>query len=224
LRRTSNWGCHERRCESDRAVGQRAWGSRLNRSGSPIRRSPWRCGILGFMSRAHIDEHAASPEDDVAPLKLPLPPRARNYMTPRGAARLLAELERLRAERRPALAARAAGERAPGPARRDLAECDRRIGYLSSMQALLEVVDPAAQQGDRVLFGATVTVRLSPAGERRFRIVGVDEVAPGSGDVSWISPVARALMGSRVGDTVRVELPAGPARLEVLSIEYGTSG
>jgi transcription elongation factor GreB len=172
------------------------------------------------MSRAFVDEHAASPEEDVAPLKLPLPPRARNYMTPDGAARQSAELEDLQTRRRPALAARAAAETPPGPARRDLAECDRRIVYLSRMQSLLEVVDPAAQRSDRVLFGATVTVRQSSGDEQRLRIVGVDEAEPGSGDVSWISPIARALMGARAGDAVRCELPSGPTRLEVLSIEY----
>jgi transcription elongation factor GreB len=141
-------------------------------------------------------------------------------MTPEGADRQASELRSLQTERRPALAAKAAAEPLPGPARRDLAECDRRIAYLSRMQALLEVVDPATQQSDRVRFGATVTVRVSPGGERRLRIVGVDEVTPGSGSVSWISPIARALMGARVGDTVHCELPAGPAGLEVLSIEY----
>ena len=172
------------------------------------------------MSRAFIDEHAQSPEEDVAPLKLPLPPRARNYMTPDGATRQAAELRSLQAERRPTLAAKAAADSSPGPARRDLAECDRRIAYLSRMQALLEVVDPAAQQSDRVRFGATVTVRMPTDGERRMRIVGVDEVAPGSGNVSWISPIAKSLMGSRVGDTVRCELPSGPARMKVLAIDY----
>jgi transcription elongation GreA/GreB family factor len=61
---------------------------------------------------------------------------------------------------------------------------------------------------------------LPPGGERTLRIVGVDEADPGSGDVSWISPIARALMGARVGDTVRCDLPAGPTRLRVLSIDY----
>jgi len=88
------------------------------------------------------------------------------------------------------------------------------------MQALLEVVDPAAQPPDRVRFGATVSVRQSPEGERRVRIVGVDEAEPGSGDVSWISPIARALQGARVGDTVRCELPSGPTRFKVLAIDY----
>jgi transcription elongation factor GreB len=173
------------------------------------------------MSRAFVDEDSASGRDEeVVPLKLPLPPGARNYMTPQGAARQAAELRELQLARRPALAAKAAAESSPGPARRALGECDRRISYLSRMQALLEVVDPAAQPPDRVRFGATVSVRQSPEGERRVRIVGVDEAEPGSGDVSWISPIARALLGARVGDTVRCELPSGPTRFRVLAIDY----
>jgi transcription elongation factor GreB len=173
------------------------------------------------MSRAFVDEDAAAGwGEDVAPLKPPLPPGARNYMTPDGAARQATELRELQLVRRPALAAKAAAEPSPGPARRALGECDRRIAYLSRMQTLLEVVDPAAQRSDRVRFGATVTMRQSPEGERRVRIVGVDEAEPGSGNVSWISPIAKALMGARVGDTVRCELPAGPTRMKVLSIDY----
>jgi transcription elongation factor GreB len=141
-------------------------------------------------------------------------------MTPEGAAAQAVELREQRLVRRPALAAQAAAERSPGPARRALGECDRRIAYLSRMQTLLEVVDPATQRSDRVRFGATVTVRMAPQGERRVRIVGVDEAEPGSGNVSWISPIARALMGARVGDTVRCALPSGPTRMQVLSIDY----
>lgn len=168
-----------------------------------------------------MDEDAAPGRDeDVAPLKPPLPPGARNYVTPAGAARLAAEIGALRQEHRPALAAAARDESPPGPARRALGECDRRIAYLARMQALQEVVEPAGQPADRVRFGATVAVRQSPGGESTLRIVGVDEADPGSGDVSWISPVARALMGARVGDTVRFDLPSGPSRLKVLAISY----
>jgi transcription elongation factor GreB len=173
------------------------------------------------VSRAFVDEDAAPGRDeDVAPLKPPLPPGARNYVTPAGSARLAAELRALQQERRPALAAAAREESRPGPARRALGECDRRIAYLSRMQALQEVVDPVGQGADRVRFGASVVVRQSPGGERTLRIVGVDEAEPGSGDVSWISPIARALMGARVGDTVRCDLPAGPTRLRVTAISY----
>jgi transcription elongation factor GreB len=168
-----------------------------------------------------VDEDAAAGRDEeVAPLKLPLPPGARNYVTPAGAERLAAELRGLQGERRPALAAAARAEPSPGPARRALGECDRRIAYLARMQSLQEIVDSAGQPADRVRFGATVVVRQSPGGERTLRIVGVDEAEPGSHDASWISPLARALAGARVGDTVACELPGGPIRLKVLSIAY----
>jgi transcription elongation factor GreB len=173
------------------------------------------------VSRAFVDEDAAAKRgEEVAPLKVPLPPGARNYMTPEGAAAQAAELRDLQLDRRPALAAKAEAEPTPGPARRALGECDRRIAYLGRMQALLEVVDPRAQRSDRVRFGATVTVRQSPQGERRVRIVGVDEAEPGTDAVSWISPLARSLMGARVGDIVSCALPTGPIRLRILSIEY----
>ncbi len=173
------------------------------------------------MSRAFVDEEAASGrEDDVPPLKLPLPPGARNYMTPAGADRVAADLEALRRDKRPSLAAAAAAEGKPGAARRSLRECDRRIDYLGRMLALLEVVDPSTQRKDRVLFGATVTVSQPSAEERAFRIVGVDEADPTNGSVSWVSPIAKALLDARVGDTVTVALPAGPARMRVLSIAY----
>jgi transcription elongation factor GreB len=173
------------------------------------------------MSRAFVDEDAAAGrEEDVPPLKLPLPPGARNYVTPAGAARLAAELEQLRRDRRPALAAAAAAEQPPGPARRALRECDRRIDYLARMQALQEIVEPGSRPADRVQFGATVTVEQSQLGRRALRIVGVDEADPASGSVSWISPVARALVGARAGDVVKVQLPGGPARLRVISIDY----
>ena len=111
------------------------------------------------MSRAFVDEDAAPGRDEgVAPLMIPLPPGARNYMTPAGAARQAAELKEMQVVRRPDLAAKAAAEPAPGPARRTLGECDRRIAYLSRMQTLLEIVDPAARQPDRVRFGAAVTL------------------------------------------------------------------
>jgi len=173
------------------------------------------------MSRAFVNEDAAANRaEDVAPLKSTLPPGTRNYMTPDGAARQAAELRELQLERRPGLAAKAAAEPTPGPARRALGECDRRIAYLSRMQTLLEIVDPAAQRSDRVRFGATVTVRQSPGGERKVRIVGIDEAEPGSGNVSWMSPIAKALMGGRIGDTVACDLPSGPTHLKVLSIQY----
>jgi transcription elongation factor GreB len=154
------------------------------------------------VSRAFVDESASESSEENAPaLKIPLPPGAKNYMTPQGAQRMRAELEELLAAAQPRLR-----------------EVDRRIEYLSRMAALMEIVAPGAQPPDRVVFGATVTVKEKGRGERTYRIVGVDESDPSRGLVSWVSPIARALIGRKPGDTTKVALPAGETTLTVVSI------
>jgi transcription elongation factor GreB len=154
------------------------------------------------MSRAFVDESASeSREGDAPELKIPLPPGAKNYVTPEGAARTRAELDALL--------------QAPQPR---LREAERRIQYLSRMTAIMEVVSPSPGPAARVAFGAAVTVRGQDGTQRVYRIVGVDESDPSRGLVSWVSPIARALMGKRPGDTVTVSLPAGQAALTVVSI------
>ena len=156
------------------------------------------------MSRAFVDESASeSREEDAPALKIPLPRGAKNYVTPRGAERTRAELEGLLAS--------------PPPR---LREVERRIDYLSRMTAIMEVVIPAAQPPERVVFGATVTVREKERGERTYRIVGVDESDPSRGWVSWVSPLARALIGRKAGDSVKVILPAGEEHLSIVSIAF----
>ena len=154
------------------------------------------------MSRAFVDESASESREENAPaLKIPLPSGAKNYITPQGAERTRAELEKLLASAQPRLR-----------------EVDRRIEYLSRMAALMEIVAPGAQPPERVVFGATVTVREKGRGERTYRVVGVDESDPSRGWVSWISPIARALTGRKPGDTVKVTLPAGEKLLTIVSI------
>ena len=158
----------------------------------------WRQNV----SRAFVDESASESMEENAPaLKIPLPPGAKNYITPQGAARMRAELEELLATAQPRLR-----------------EVDRRIEYLSRMAALMEIVAPGAQPPERVVFGATVTVREKGRGERTYRIVGVDESDPSRGWVSWISPIGRALTGRKPGDTAKVTLPAGEKLLTIVSI------
>ena len=155
------------------------------------------------MSRAFVDESASeSRENDAPELKVPLPPGAKNYVTPEGGARLRTELEQLLAISPPRLR-----------------EVDRRIEYLSRMRALMEVVSPPGSDPQRVVFGTTVTIRESGGSERTYRIVGVDESDPSRGWVSWISPLARALVGKKPGEHVRVKLPAGEQTLAILSIK-----
>ena len=148
------------------------------------------------MSRAFVDESASeSRENDAPELKIPLPPGAKNYVTPDGGVRLRAELEQLLAIAPPRLR-----------------EVERRIEYLTRMRALMEVVSPPGRDPERVVFGTVVTVREPGGAERTYRLVGVDESDPSRGWVSWISPLGFGLkylgqnprFTSRVGSSGRV--------------------
>ena len=179
------------------------------------------------MGRAFVNETDAEFQDDEIPeIKIPLPNGAHNYMTPAGADRLRRELKELNLTDRPRLSAELEGlmrgdsntERdARATARRRLAEVDRRIEYLSRMNALLEVVNVPAGVRDRVSFGTTVTTQ-SAAIEKLYTIVGVDESDPEHGRISWVSPLARALVGSRLGDRVTARLPSGDVEIRITAI------
>lgn len=184
------------------------------------------------MNKAFTREDASAQDDDDVEVA-PLPEGTRNYMTPGGFERLKAELDRLVGRERPALVATVAwaasnGDRSENGdylyGKKRLREIDRRIRFLIKRLDRAEVVDPAAaREGDaaeRVYFGATVTIRDQRGGERRLSIVGVDEADTGRGHVSWISPVARALLRAREGDTVSVATPAGVEELEVIEVAY----
>ena len=182
------------------------------------------------MSRAFVDESDSQYQDEEVPeIKIPLPPGAANYMTPAGAERLRAELAALRGEERPRAAGAVTRLSASGAAtdrdelavqRRRLRELDRRIEYLQRMLGRIEVVDPRGQSGDRVLFGARVTVQQEDGVQRVYRIVGVDEADPAAGQVSWVAPLAKALLGRRPGERTVLRLPDGEQRLRVLAVEY----
>jgi transcription elongation factor GreB len=183
------------------------------------------------VSRAFLSETDESfMDDDVPETKVPLPEGVKNYMTPEGAGRLKEELYGLASVERPEFLGKLSRTVTDGGApekegllrdRRRLREIERRIEYLERMLDRLEVVNPDAQDPSRALFGASVTVRdLDAGGEKAFRIVGIDESDPSAGKVSWISPVAKALIGKRVGDAVTVKLPMGDAKLKITKIEY----
>jgi transcription elongation factor GreB len=140
-------------------------------------------------------------------------------MTPEGAALLAAELRKLDEVERPrAAAALAAAETADeAPAIRHLAEIERRISYLSRMQAVLEVIALPATT-ERVVFGLVARVREEDGLESEYRIVGVDESDPERGLVSWASPIAKALVGHRVGDRTLCRLPKGEKAFLILEI------
>jgi transcription elongation factor GreB len=156
----------------------------------------------------------------------------KNYITPEGYKRLADELSFLHTKKRPevvsALAdAAAEGDRSENAEyiyrKRQLREIDRRMRFLAKRLDVAIVVDPRTPaRRDRVFFGATVTVEDSDGEEARYRIVGVDEVEGGSGDVSWQSPVGRALLGKAEGDEVTVRWHAGTRELTIVAITYPT--
>jgi transcription elongation factor GreB len=167
------------------------------------------------MSRAFVKESDGSDE--------PLPPRRisdhPNYVTPRGLEELRRELGRLTA-RRGELAAMVDD---PATAE-ELRHVERDLTYVEARVGSAIVVDPARQPRGEVAFGATVTVRETagdaPAVSRTYRLVGEDEANADVGKVSYVSPLARALLGARVGQTVTWQRPAGDLALTVDRIEY----
>jgi len=167
-------------------------------------------------------------EDDVAaPL---LPQGAKNYITVAGYQRLRRELMTLLDEERPKVVetvswAAKNGDRSENGdylyGKKRLREIDRRIRFLTKRLDIAEVVDPSLHHGnEQVFFGATVRYASDHGDERTIRIIGVDEAESAQGEVSWIAPIARALLKARVGDEVRLTTPRGVEVLEVLEVRY----
>lgn len=163
----------------------------------------------------------------------PAAPEVKNYITPQGYARLRGELTRLLEVERPELVkviawAASNGDRSENGdyiyGKKRLREIDRRIHYLTKRLESAEVVDPARRgHTDQIFFGATVTYAYVHGGreERTVTIVGVDEVDVKRGYVSWLSPIARALLKKRSGDVVTLATPAGEAEIEIINVRYG---
>jgi len=165
------------------------------------------------VSKAFTDEEAAD-APRIVPARAPLPPGVPNYVTARGLARLRAELAVLRVER----ADLEAGARSPDQAER-LAALSRRRAELEQRIASAERVAPPDASCDTVRFGASVSLE-GASGVRRYRIVGVDEADAARGDIAFVSPLARALLGRTVGDRVRLRAPPGDEELEILAVDY----
>ena len=167
-------------------------------------------------------------DDDDAPDRLPA--GFKNYITPRGLARLQAELKQLASVERPQVVevvswAAGNGDRSENGdyiyGKKRLREIDRRIRHLTKRIEIAEVVDQSRQTNrDQVFFGATVTYADEEDRERTVRILGVDEAPHEPGAVSWISPIARALLKAREGDLVMLRTPRGPEEVEVVKISY----
>jgi len=179
------------------------------------------------MSKAFVKEDGHDPEPSEAE-DAALPPGGKNYITPEGFARLKAELARLVEVERPEVVktvawAAALGDRSENAdyiyGKRRLREIDRRVRFLIKRLEAAEIVNSSGRDTDQVFFGATVKVK-SMSAERQLTIVGVDEVDPAHGRVSWMSPIAKALIKAREGDTVTVRAPGGDEKLEILEVRY----
>ena len=182
------------------------------------------------MSKAFTRENDAAVDDDEDTALPPLPAGTKNYMTPAGYGRLREELMTLLDVERPKVVetvswAAKNGDRSENGdylyGKKRLREIDRRIRFLTRRLDQAEVADPSAHHGsDQVFFGATVTYANAGGQTRTVTIKGIDEADSLAGEVSWISPIARALLKAREGDEVKVVTPGGVETVEVLEVRY----
>jgi transcription elongation factor GreB len=180
------------------------------------------------MNKAFTKETDNEDDDDVP---LPdLPAGTKNYITPEGYSRLRGELLSLMDEERPKVVeavhwAAKNGDRSENGdyiyGKKRLREIDRRIRFLTRRLEIAEVTDPTVHRGrDQVFFGATVTYADESGAERTITIMGIDEADSSKGQVSWVSPVARALLKAREGDVVKLVTPVGAQDIEIVSVQY----
>lgn len=197
-------------------------------------------GLLLFgqrrvMSKAFTKETDVDTDDDDAIGALPaLPAGSKNYMTPQGYARLRDELLELMDVERPKVVeavhwAAKNGDRSENGdylyGKKRLREIDRRVRFLTKRLEIAEITDPSVHHGnDQVFFGATVRYADEAGDERSVTILGIDEAQSAQGEVSWISPIARALLKSREGDVVKLLTPGGVQDVEVMSVRYPAPG
>ncbi len=184
------------------------------------------------MSKAFTRESDQDDDDDF-PVAAPVP-GGKNYITRAGYDRLRAELFQLMDEERPRIVeivhwAASNGDRSENGdylyGKKRLREIDRRIRFLTKRLEIAEVVDASLHHGgDQVFFGATVTYADSQGAETTVTVLGVDEADSAQGQISWVSPIARALLKARVGDVVRLLVPGGAQELEILSVTYPAPG
>jgi transcription elongation factor GreB len=190
------------------------------------------------MSKAFTRESDAQDDDDDGiPLTPLVTPDGKNYITRAGYERLRAELFALIDEERPKIVeivhwAASNGDRSENGdylyGKKRLREIDRRIRFLTQRLEIAEVVEPSLHHGgDQVFFGATVVVADRAGVETTVTIMGVDEANSALGQISWVSPMARALLKARLGDVIRLMVPGGVQELEVVEVDYpppGSSG
>lgn len=185
------------------------------------------------MNKAFTKESDGDDDDELGALP-PIPAGSKNYITPQGYQRLRDELFALIDTERPQIVdivhwAASNGDRSENGdylyGKKRLREIDRRIRFLTKRLEIAEVVDPSVHAGsEQVFFGATVTYVEDGDEERSVTIMGIDEANSAQGQVSWISPVARALLKARVGDEVALQTPGGVRMLEVVEVRYPDAG
>lgn len=182
------------------------------------------------MSKAFVKEDSNSNDDDLNVEGLSIPPGSKNYITRMGYDNMREELSNLVNKERPDMVsivswAASNGDRSENGdyiyGKKRLREIDRRIRFLTKRLETIEVVDTHLQTNrNQVFFGATVEYINQEGEEFKVTIVGIDEAEPLAGQISWISPVARALMKAREGDIVYVNTPLGKQELEILEVSY----
>jgi transcription elongation factor GreB len=178
------------------------------------------------VSKAFVRDDSEAPEEELeAP---PAPAGGKNYLSPAGFARLKGELRQLVEVERPEVVKTVAwaasnGDRSENGdyiyGKRRLREIDRRVRFLIKRLENAEVVHSSGRDTDQIFFGASVRLRTA-AGEKKITILGLDEVDPAQGVVSWVSPIAKALLKARAGDRVTLRTPGGEETLEILEVEY----
>ena len=175
------------------------------------------CIIVQHMSKAFTRDENEGPDiPDVVPTVSPLTAGAKNYITPKGARKLRDELQRLVEVTRPELM----DARDDPDSKRQVARVDQRISQLEESLHAAEIVDPLQGPADVVRFGAYVTVREPDGGESRYRIVGVDETDLDNNWVSWMSPIAKALLNRKRGERIRFKFPSGEETLQIQEVSY----
>ena len=182
------------------------------------------------MNKAFVKESDGDEDEEALALAQAIPAGAKNYITPAGYQRIKDELLQLIDVERPEVVkivhwAASNGDRSENGdyiyGKRRLRQIDGRIRFLTKRMDTAAVVDPGVHHGnDQIFFGATVSYRTAAGDAHTVTIVGIDELDPLKGKISWVSPVARALTKAREGDLITLQTPLGPEELEVLSVAY----
>ena len=188
--------------------------------------------IYLYMSKAFTRESDKDDEDEDSPTSLPN--GSKNYITPQGYAQMRQELLGLIDDERPKVVeivhwAASNGDRSENGdyiyGKKRLREIDRRIRFLTKRLEIAVVSDPCVHfGGDQVFFGATVTYEDQLGGTNTITILGIDEADSLNAQVSWVSPIAQALLKAHVGDVVKLQTPKGVLEIEVLKVAYPSPG